>query len=96
MALERDRLPQACRGRWAPAPERGGTNHGAYLALGLVRSTPARGGQLGCRLGRETARQAKGHNIGSSYSARNRFTGVVRTLDNDGVMAWVEIEPDRS
>ena len=34
----------------------------------------------------------KRHNTGSSYSARNRFTGVVRSVDNDGVMAWVEIE----
>jgi len=34
----------------------------------------------------------KPHNTGSSSSARNRFTGVVRSVDNDGVMALVEIE----
>jgi molybdopterin-binding protein len=32
------------------------------------------------------------HRTGSGSSARNRFTGVVRSVEADGVMALVEIE----
>jgi molybdopterin-binding protein len=32
------------------------------------------------------------HVTGDSFSARNRFTGVVRSVEADGVMALVEIE----
>jgi molybdopterin-binding protein len=32
------------------------------------------------------------HAAGSSFSARNRFPGVVRSVEADGVMALVEIE----
>ena len=53
-------------------------------------STPARGGQLGCRLGRETARQAKRHNTGKHPGAT--VSPACRSVDNGGVMAWVEIE----
>jgi molybdopterin-binding protein len=32
------------------------------------------------------------HRTGSPRSARNRFTGVVRSVESDGVMALVELE----
>ena len=32
------------------------------------------------------------HRTGASLSARNRFPGVVRSVESDGVMALVEIE----
>ncbi len=32
------------------------------------------------------------HEAGSTLSARNRFPGVVRSVESDGVMALVEIE----
>ena len=32
------------------------------------------------------------HHTGNAYSARNRFTGVVRSIETNGVMAMVEIE----
>ncbi len=32
------------------------------------------------------------HSTGDSFSARNRFPGVVRSVEVDGVMALVEIE----
>lgn len=32
------------------------------------------------------------HRAGASLSARNRFPGVVRSVESDGVMALVEIE----
>jgi molybdopterin-binding protein len=32
------------------------------------------------------------HHTGTPRSARNRFTGVVRSVETDGVMALVEIE----
>jgi molybdopterin-binding protein len=32
------------------------------------------------------------HETGDSFSARNRFAGVVRSVEVDGVMALVEIE----
>jgi molybdopterin-binding protein len=32
------------------------------------------------------------HNTGTGFSARNRFPGVVRSIEADGVMALVEIE----
>ena len=32
------------------------------------------------------------HRVGDSFSARNRFPGVVRSVEVDGVMALVEIE----
>jgi molybdopterin-binding protein len=32
------------------------------------------------------------HRTGDTFSARNRFTGVVRSVEVDGVMALVEIE----
>ncbi len=40
---------------------------------------------------RLTARPAR-HQTGSQFSARNRFPGVVRSVEVDGVMALVEIE----
>ncbi len=40
------------------------------------------------RLARRPAR----HVTGDSFSARNRFPGVVRSVEIDGVMALVEIE----
>jgi molybdopterin-binding protein len=44
---------------------------------------------------REVARlqaQPQRHRTGDSLSARNRFPGVVRSVEADGVMALVEIE----
>jgi len=32
------------------------------------------------------------HATGDSFSARNRFPGVVRSVESDGVMALIEIE----
>jgi len=32
------------------------------------------------------------HKVGDTFSARNRFPGVVRSVEVDGVMALVEIE----
>src|ERR671918_3227582 len=32
------------------------------------------------------------HRTGDAFSARNRFPGVVRSVESDGVMALVEIE----
>jgi molybdopterin-binding protein len=32
------------------------------------------------------------HRTGSEHSARNRFTGIVRSVEGDGVMALVELE----
>lgn len=32
------------------------------------------------------------HNTGTERSARNRFSGVVRSVESDGVMALVELE----
>ena len=40
---------------------------------------------------RLTARAVR-HNTGTGFSARNRFPGVVRSVETDGVMALVEIE----
>lgn len=40
------------------------------------------------RLGRRPRR----HGTGAALSARNRFAGVVRSVETDGVMALVEIE----
>ncbi|HVO55276.1 MAG TPA: helix-turn-helix transcriptional regulator [Solirubrobacterales bacterium] len=34
------------------------------------------------------------HTTGDEFSARNRFPGVVRSVEADGVMALVEIEVD--
>lgn len=34
----------------------------------------------------------KRHDTGDTFSARNRFPGVVRSVEADGVMALVEIE----
>ena len=36
--------------------------------------------------------RAARHRTGTSRSARNRFTGVVRSVESDGVMALVEVE----
>jgi len=38
------------------------------------------------------ARRPTRHNAGDRLSARNRFPGVVRSVEIDGVMALVEIE----
>ncbi len=38
------------------------------------------------------ARHPERHRAGDSLSARNRFPGVVRSVEVDGVMALVEIE----
>ncbi len=38
------------------------------------------------------ARRPQRHQTGSSGSARNRFPGIVRSVEVDGVMALVEIE----
>jgi molybdopterin-binding protein len=40
---------------------------------------------------RLTQRPAR-HRTGTERSARNRFTGVVRSVESDGVMALVELE----
>ena len=40
---------------------------------------------------RLTARAPR-HDVGDGLSARNRFAGVVRSVEVDGVMALVEIE----
>jgi molybdopterin-binding protein len=40
---------------------------------------------------RLTARPTR-HRTGTERSARNRFTGVVRSVESDGVMALVELE----
>ena len=42
------------------------------------------------RLSRHPAR----HQTGARLSARNRFTGTIRSVEVDGVMALVEIETD--
>src|SRR3954467_6520383 len=42
-------------------------------------------------VGRLSGRPAR-HAAGDSLSARNRFPGVVRSVESDGVMAIVEIE----
>src|SRR5215212_12090805 len=38
------------------------------------------------------ARHPRRHEVGDGFSARNRFPGVVRSVEADGVMALVEIE----
>ena len=38
------------------------------------------------------SRRPTRHSAGDSLSARNRFPGVVRSVESDGVMALVEIE----
>jgi molybdopterin-binding protein len=38
------------------------------------------------------SRRPRRHRTGSGHSARNRFPGVVRSVEADGVMALVEIE----
>jgi molybdopterin-binding protein len=38
------------------------------------------------------SRQPRRHDTGHALSARNRFPGVVRSVEVDGVMALVEIE----
>jgi molybdopterin-binding protein len=38
------------------------------------------------------ARRPKRHHAGDRLSARNRFPGVIRSVEIDGVMALVEIE----
>jgi molybdopterin-binding protein len=38
------------------------------------------------------ARRPERHRVGDQLSARNRFPGVVRSVEVDGVMALVEIE----
>jgi molybdopterin-binding protein len=38
------------------------------------------------------SRRPTRHDAGDSLSARNRFPGVVRSVESDGVMALVEIE----
>jgi molybdopterin-binding protein len=38
------------------------------------------------------SRRPTRHSTGDSLSARNRFPGVVRSVESDGVMALVEIE----
>jgi molybdopterin-binding protein len=38
------------------------------------------------------ARRPSRHRTGAPLSARNRFTGVVRSVERDGVMALVELE----
>ncbi|HEY8466175.1 MAG TPA: helix-turn-helix transcriptional regulator [Solirubrobacterales bacterium] len=38
------------------------------------------------------SRHPERHRVGDSFSARNRFPGVVRSVEVDGVMALVEIE----
>jgi molybdopterin-binding protein len=39
------------------------------------------------------SRRPERHRVGDSFSARNRFPGVVRSVEVDGVMALVEIGP---
>jgi molybdopterin-binding protein len=41
---------------------------------------------------RRLARRPDRHRSGDSLSARNRFPGVVRSVETDGVMALIEIE----
>jgi molybdopterin-binding protein len=38
------------------------------------------------------ARRPRRHQTGSAFSARNRFPGVVRSVEEDGVMALVELD----
>ncbi len=38
------------------------------------------------------SRRPRRHRAGAALSARNRFPGVVRSVESDGVMALVEIE----
>jgi molybdopterin-binding protein len=38
------------------------------------------------------SQRPKRHSAGNSLSARNRFPGVIRSVESDGVMALVEIE----
>jgi molybdopterin-binding protein len=38
------------------------------------------------------SRQPRRHETGHALSARNRFPGVIRSVEVDGVMALVEIE----
>jgi molybdopterin-binding protein len=41
---------------------------------------------------RRLASRPRRHRTGESLSARNRFSGIVRSVEVDGVMALVEIE----
>ena len=41
---------------------------------------------------RRLSRRPRRHRTGSELSARNRFPGVVKSVEHDGIMALVEIE----
>jgi molybdopterin-binding protein len=41
---------------------------------------------------RRLSQRPERHRTGTQRSARNRFTGVVRSVESDGVMALVELE----
>src|SRR5207237_10897144 len=57
------------------------------------RKRSARGRRLGAAAGVERpARRPSRHRTGAPLSARNRFTGTVRSVERDGVMALVELE----
>src|SRR3954465_13007210 len=58
---------------------------------GGARAAPIRGGWPGGGVGRLTSRPAR-HSTGAGLSARNRFPGVVVSVEVDGVMALVEVE----
>ena len=93
MALERDRLRQACRGVGRLRPNGAARITKRTSRSASFRSTPARGaGSSDAGSAGRLRARPKRHDTGSSYSSRNRFTGVVRLVANDGVMAWVEIE----
>ena len=91
MALERDRLPQACRGRCAPAHERAHESRSVPRARPRLVPPPRGAGSSDAgSAGRLRARPSA--TTPADPTRRNRFTGVVRSVDNGGVMAWVEIE----
>ncbi len=56
-----------------------------------VRDGRTGGGFPWSRSSASTSRPAR-HSAGDGLSARNRFAGVVRSVEADGVMALVEIE----
>jgi molybdopterin-binding protein len=64
----------------------------AAAALGVSVDTLRRWDRAG-RI--QTERDSRNHRLvpaGTSTSARNRFTGIVRSVESDGVMALVELE----
>ena len=65
---------------------------GSAPASCAPRATPPTGGACRAREIERLAGRPARHRAGDTLSARNRFPGVVRSVEIDGVMALVEIE----